>query len=254
MSYYKKYLRNLDCGKGKIKLIICIKEKFMNIEKIQTQFNLIAKAYDENRRKFISCFDDYYINTTDFLSNFIGNPKNILDLGSGTGLLPSFWYKHFPESNYILCDIADEMLEIAKERFKGCSNVNYEVLDYSKELPAQNADLVISALSIHHLEHEQKKNLFKSIYEKLPENGYFVNYDQFCVEDKFLNKQIEEFWIKEIINSGISETEYERWLDRKKLDRESTINEELSWLKQAGFKMTECIYSKGKFAVLLAGK
>ena len=33
----------------------------MNIEKIQTQFNLIAKAYDENRRKFISCFDDYYI-------------------------------------------------------------------------------------------------------------------------------------------------------------------------------------------------
>ena len=112
----------------------------MNIEKIQTQFNLIAKAYDENRRKFISCFDDYYINTTDFLSNFIGNPENILDLGSGTGLLPSFWYKHFPESNYILCDIADEMLEIAKERFKGCSNVNYEVLDYSKELPAQNAD------------------------------------------------------------------------------------------------------------------
>ena len=147
-----------------------------------------------------------------------------------------------------------EMLEIAKERFKGCSNVNYEVLDYSKELPAQNADLVISALSIHHLEHEQKKNLFKSIYEKLPENGYFVNYDQFCVEDKFLNQQIEEYWIQEIINSGISETEYERWLDRKKLDRESTINEELSWLKQAGFKMTECIYSKGKFAVLLAGK
>ena len=32
--------------------------------------------------------------------------------------------------------ISDEMLEIAKERFKGCSNVNYEVLDYSKELPA----------------------------------------------------------------------------------------------------------------------
>lgn len=226
----------------------------MNVEKIQKQFNIIAKTYDENRRKFISCFDDYYINTTDFLSNIIGNPKNILDLGSGTGLLPSYWYKYFPESNYTLCDIAEEMLEIARKRFNECSNVNYEVLDYSKELPAQNADLIISALSIHHLEHEQKKNLFKSIYEKLPENGYFVNYDQFCVEDESLNLQIEKYWINEIKNSGISEAEYNRWLDRKKIDRESTINEELTWLRQAGFKRADCIYSRGKFAVLVAGK
>lgn len=31
---------------------------------IQDQFNLIAKEYDENRKKSIPCFEDYYVSTT----------------------------------------------------------------------------------------------------------------------------------------------------------------------------------------------
>lgn len=56
----------------------------MNIEE---QFNLIAKEYDSNRRRFIPCFDDYYENTTNFLASKIVTPKRILDLGACTGLL-----------------------------------------------------------------------------------------------------------------------------------------------------------------------
>lgn len=35
---------------------------------IEEQFNKIAKEYDENRRKFISCFDEFYLKTTDFIT------------------------------------------------------------------------------------------------------------------------------------------------------------------------------------------
>jgi len=220
---------------------------------IKEQFNLIAKKYDENRRKFIPCFDDYYETMTDFVSKIIDEPKKIVDLGSGTGLLPSFYFKHFPNANYTLVDIADEMLEIAKQRFENCANVDFRILDYSKTLPNGKFDLFISALSIHHLEHENKKELFKSIYEKLEENGTFVNYDQFCVSDSKINENIENYWISQIKNSGISESEYNRWLERKKLDRECTISEEVEWLKEVGFK-TECIYANGKFGVIFARK
>ena len=59
---------------------------------IQEQFNLVANSYDENRKKFISCFDDYYISSTDFIARTLKyEPKLIYDLGFGTGLLPSFW-------------------------------------------------------------------------------------------------------------------------------------------------------------------
>lgn len=226
----------------------------MTIESIENQFNLVAKEYDENRKKFISCFDDYYYSTTDFLAKSISQRKNIFDLGTGTGLLASFWYKYFPNANYVLVDIAEEMLEIAKKRFENIENVSFEVCDYSKTLPKNDSDLILSALSIHHLEHDQKQNLFKSIYEKLSDDGIFVNYDQFCFENSKVNKLIENYWISQIKSSGLSEKEYNRWLDRKKLDKECSIQQEIKWLKNAGFSKVECIYQSGKFGVILAEK
>lgn len=51
----------------------------MNIEE---QFNLIAKEYDANRKKFIPCFDEFYEYTTKFIASNIETPKQILDLGA----------------------------------------------------------------------------------------------------------------------------------------------------------------------------
>ena len=110
----------------------------MNLEE---QFNLIAREYDINRQKFIPCFNDFYKSTTDFITCHIDKPKRILDLGAGTGLLSGFWYRHFPDTEYVLVDIADDMLDIAKERFAGLSNVSYEISDYSKELPGSDYNI-----------------------------------------------------------------------------------------------------------------
>ena len=138
---------------------------------VREQFNLVAKEYDENRRKFIPCFDDYYIASTDFVAKSLDRaPALIFDLGSGTGILPSFWLPHFPASEFVLVDFAEEMLDVAKRRFAGMPNVKYEIADYSEKLPAGSPDLVVSALSIHHLEHAQKKALFKMI-GSVPSNG-----------------------------------------------------------------------------------
>lgn len=222
---------------------------------IQDQFNLVAKEYDGNRRHFIPCFDDFYISTTDFIAKTLDmEPRRIFDLGSGTGLLSSFWFKYLPNAEYVLCDIATEMLEIAKRRFSGVPNVKYDILDYSKNLPGEKADLIISALSIHHLEHEKKRALFKNILSSLSNSGIFVNYDQFCSENSKMNEKIEKYWIEGIKNSPLPETEYDRWLERKKLDKECSVIQEISWLKEAGFKNTDCIYSAGKFSVIIAQK
>ena len=88
----------------------------MNIEQ---QFNLIAAEYDCNRRKFIPCFDDFYQNTTAFLAAHIAAPKRVVDLGAGTGLLTQFWFQSFPNAEYVLLDIAEEMLQVARKRFAG---------------------------------------------------------------------------------------------------------------------------------------
>ena len=84
---------------------------------IEAQFNLVSKTYDENRKKFIPCFDKFYKETAEIIARLNDNPKTIVDLGAGTGLMSFFLYQYFKQSNFVLVDIAEAMLEIAKQRF-----------------------------------------------------------------------------------------------------------------------------------------
>lgn len=221
---------------------------------IKEQFNLIAEEYDKNRRKFIPCFDDYYVNTTRFIASNITAPNHILDLGAGTGLLSYYWYKHFPTAEYLLVDIADDMLGVARKRFKGLSDVGFKALDYLEGLPEGDFEAIISALSIHHLEAEEKARLFSQVYDKLPQNGIFVNYDQFCDDDVRMNSWFNTYWENQLATSGLTEKDIELWKERKKLDRECSVEKETEMLSSCSFGTVKCVYSYQKFSVIVAIK
>ena len=223
----------------------------MNIEE---QFNLIAKEYDANRKKFIPCFDDYYENTTKMITSNIEMPKRVLDLGAGTGLLTYYWFKEFDTAEYVLVDIADEMLDISAKRFEGLENVSHQVMDYTKQLPDEYFDVIISALSIHHLDDIQKSELFDRIYKALPIGGVFVNYDQFCAGTPMMNRWFNSYWENQLYNSGLSDRDIELWKERRKLDRECTVEKEVEMLRQCNFADVKCLYSYHKFSVIIAVK
>lgn len=221
---------------------------------IEEQFNLIAKEYDGNRRQFIPCFDDFYETTTKLIIANIDAPKRVLDLGAGTGLLSYYWYKECPSAEYVLVDIADEMLEISKKRFAGIDRVQHKVLDYSKELPEGNFDAIISALSIHHLEDAQKEELFKRIYNKLPTGGVLANYDQFRAGTANMNRWFDSYWEKQLLASGLTVRDIELWKERRKLDKECSVEAEMEMLYKCNFSEVKCLYSYHKFSVIVAIK
>lgn len=223
----------------------------MNIEQ---QFNLIAKEYDEKRRFFIPCFDDFYDETTKFIASNIKAPKRFLDLGAGTGLLSAYWYSCFPNAEYYLVDIAEEMLEAAKKRFDGLKNVFFEVSDYSETLPDGDFDVIASALSVHHLEDESKIELFGRICKKLPSRGMFVNYDQFCAGDEELNRWYDLYWENSLKDGRLSENDLQLWKERRMLDKECSVEKEIKMLRESGFRTVKCVYSNLKFSVITAFK
>lgn len=221
---------------------------------IREQFNLVAQEYDINRRKFIPCFEEFYSGTTDFISANIAQPRRVLDLGAGTGLLSYYWFQKFPDSEYLLVDIAEEMLNVARRRFAGLDNVSCRILDYTHGLPDEDFDVIISALSVHHLENPDKQRLFADICRKLPEGGLFVNYDQFCAGNEQMNRWFDSYWEEQLAHSGLSDKDIELWNERRRLDRECTAEEETEMLLRCGFSAVKCVYSCRKFSVIAAVK
>lgn len=221
---------------------------------IKRQFNLIAEAYDRNRRRFIPCFDDFYQGTTDFIAANIREPKRILDLGAGTGLLTCYWHQRYPNAAYVLVDVADEMLKIAHKRFGAARNISYEVRNYQSSLPEGPFDVVVSALSIHHLEDRDKAQLFARIREQLSPGGVFINYDQFCAAQPEMDRWFTTYWEGQLMRSGLTEEDIALWRERQKLDRECSVEQEETMLRECGFQTVQCVYSCQKFSVLAAIK
>lgn len=221
---------------------------------IQEQFNLIAQEYDRNRRRFIPCYEDYYITATDFIASSVSEPKKVIDLGAGTGLLSYYWYQKFPKAEYILSDIASDMLGVAKKRFAGLDNFSFRLENYIEKLPDDGFDAAISALSIHHLEDDEKRRLFKRICDRLPAGGIFANYDQFRADEPEIESRYNAYWEGKLLSSGLSERDIELWKERRKADRECSVETEVEMLRGCGFRAVECVYCWQKFAVILALK
>jgi ubiquinone/menaquinone biosynthesis C-methylase UbiE len=226
----------------------------MDINKIKEQFNLIAQKYDNHRKCFIPCFDDFYKNSVSLLKCYKNNFQNVVDLGAGTGLLTMEIYKLYNNAHYTLVDVSKDMLKIARKRFEGLNNFEFIEENYAENLPVKNCDLVCSALSMHHLENNEKVKLYKNIYKTLDSGGCFINLDQFIGASGKINSLYNEWWYNFIDNSGINFEEKTAWIERKKLDKENTIKETIELLRDSGFKNIECIYNFMKFGVIMAIK
>ncbi|MFW8602470.1 class I SAM-dependent methyltransferase, partial [Desulfobacterota bacterium M19] len=125
----------------------------------------------------------------------------------------------------------------------------YLVANYSNyELPG-SFDIIISALSIHHLTREEKKSLFKNIFTHLNYGGIFINADQVQGETVEIESKYREVWLKQVQENGLGESELAAALERMKEDKMSPLSSQLQWLKEAGFKEMNCWYKNYSFVV-----
>lgn len=217
---------------------------------IKNAFDAAAQDYDSKRKQLIPCFDDFYGTALELIPFETKDRINVLDLGAGTGLFSSLVAQLYPYAEFILYDLSDKMLEQAKRRFSNSDvNVDYVIKDYSNEPIENKFDLIISALSIHHLSDGEKETLFSRVFSSLKANGIFINADQVLGETPYAKKFYKTTWMKQVQEKGIVQQTLDAAFERMKEDKMSTLSDQLSWLQKAGFSEVNCWYQNFSFVV-----
>ena len=111
--------------------------------------------------------------------------KKVLDLGAGTGLELFPLFEKFPDAHVFAADISEKMLDVLSSR-DFAKNVTKIVGDFFTVDLGGDYDAVISTSALHHFLKEDKKRLYKKVFDSLKNGGIFVNCDKCAnrVEDE----------------------------------------------------------------------
>jgi tRNA (cmo5U34)-methyltransferase len=221
---------------------------------IKELFGANADKYDEQRRKVIPCFDDFYETTVDLIPFGQEDAFRFLDLGAGTGLLTALILAKFPNAIPTVIDISEEMLAKARERFEREKHVSFCTLDYAVSALPGEYDLVVSAMSIHHLVDLKKRELFSNIYEVLLPGGTFIHAELVKGATEIVEALYQRVWLEHLKQTDLGEDQLSLIFQRMSYDKTTPLEEQLRWLREVGFEDVDCFYKYYNFAVYAGSK
>lgn len=217
-------------------------------ENIWRHFQGQAEDYDGLIPKLIP----YYHEQNEILLNLIPFDSDAkleaLDLGAGTGILSELVLTSFPKSKVTAFDLSQKMIEICGEKLNSFEDrLTFELGDFSKDGFGGHYDLVVSGLSIHHLEDEDKETLFKRIFDSLNRGGVLLIRDCVNGATPALTDVYEKLWRSFMRGNGEDDA---KWFTRHiEEDTPSTVSDQLSWLRKAGFVNVDCHWRHLNFAI-----
>jgi tRNA (cmo5U34)-methyltransferase len=213
-------------------------------------FEAYAPDYEAARRRLVPDYDAFYGAGVAALGLVGRPPGRVLDLGAGTGLLARKVLAAHPTARLTLLDGAPAMLAEAEKALG--DRVGYVVADLSDALPDGPWDAVVSALAIHHLEDAGKRALFERVREALAPGGVFVNAEQVAAPTPFLERAYARAHEAHARAAGSGDAEWKAATVRMEADRCATLDDQLAWLRAAGFADVDAVYKRNAFAVLVA--
>lgn len=213
----------------------------------QQVFDTTASTYDKDRSRLIPGCDAFYRWALDLIP---AGAKHIVDLGAGSGLLSALVRDRFPNARIHLIDFSGPMLELARSRLGDDPRITFEQADYVAAALPEKVCAVVSSLSIHHLNDSGKQAIFRKAHAALLPRGVFVNAEQVAGPTAELEERYKALWLKQVRQAGATEEQIEASLYRQREDRCASVEDQLRWMREAGFADADCWYKDNRFAVM----
>ena len=152
----------------------------------------------------------------------------VLELGVGTGETARRVLAIHPRAHLVGIDASPEMLARAREALP---DADLRLRRLEDALPAGPFDLVVSALAVHHLDADGKRDLFRRVADVVRPGGRFVLGDV-VVPERPEDARIEIDWV---------------------VDLPDRADDQVAWLTEAGLS-AEIVWQRGDLAVVRADR
>ncbi|HET7579570.1 MAG TPA: class I SAM-dependent methyltransferase [Bacillales bacterium] len=190
-----------------------------------------------------------------------------VDIATGGGWLAETILEYYPNAHVIALDGSSGMLDQTKERLQVYEDRlefrQFDLLDPSwlDDLPNE-IRCFVSSLAIHHLDLQQKQDLFRALYDKLQHQGALLIADILKPASEASRRNMSRSW-EDITKKQSLEQEgnlkaYHYFVEEKwnlfeypddPIDKPSTMFEQLNALQQAGFDGIDVFWAKAGHAL-----
>jgi ubiquinone/menaquinone biosynthesis C-methylase UbiE len=175
--------------------------------KWKTEFDTEARArvYDQ----FIDLFSLRRVERMKVLQAILPVPSrfdlNILELGTGTGLLTERLVQRYSGASIVTVEGAEKMMAQAKTKMllqENNGRIRWVLADYSSPswLDEVSApfDLVVALDSLHHLVHQRVGRLYREIFNLTAPGGSMFISDHITSQASFFDEPQFKLWIDEL--------------------------------------------------------
>lgn len=217
----------------------------------------LAASFAERRRILIPLLEVQEDVLRHLLARHERPIARFLDLGCGAGAMSELLLSELPVCEGVLVDFSEPML--ARVGLNLADHVGRwqaiagDLNDpaWRDGLPAGRYDAVVSGLAIHHLPPERKPALFAEVFELLEPGGMFVNMDYVTIDGPLrglFDEQMLANAVRAELDSGGTRHEHELDLEDDD-DRPDTVEDQLRWLREAGFEQVEVHFKWAEAAI-----
>lgn len=182
----------------------------------------------------------------------------ILDVGAGYGALAAAILADRPKASAVCLDGSEEMLRLGRER-NAKLGARIEFVRGAMDAPewhqalSGSFDAVVSARALHHLTHERRRRFFRDACGLVRPGGCFINSDSLLASSETLRglyRKTRQRWIDDQTGNLAGETKAP---SRTRLPHGAHYNglmeDELGWLRAAGFRDVDVFWKFTNYAV-----
>jgi tRNA (cmo5U34)-methyltransferase len=211
----------------------------------------VATDTDRDRLLRLPCADDIYTTLLQLVPFERGADVSVAILGAGDGFEAALILDQHPTAHITLIDRDEDRLDASRARFAECvDQLTWLHSDFAREDPPEKYHLIVSAMSLHHLNDIEKRALFRTLYSRMLPTGLFINIDHVKAPTERLQDDYRRLWADQCNAAGVDEAIIRTALEGMADDHPSETEELLEWLRNAGFRNVDTYYKNLMFAVL----